>query len=169
MITGEGHIVLTAMAARGTGTIGRRTFFTKSNIIWGILTLTLCGVIVILSFYGLKSSKLEQQLAIAAPEYYLIGKDGSIIYHSGANKYGLFVKREDNKIEKEGAQENVITYLLTFKKSPSHIPDVTTQEGAIPNVKQVDVNLYEAQFLINVGAYFGSPRTIECNFKVTID
>ena len=34
---------------------------------------------------------------IVAPEYYLIGKDGSRLSNSGADTYGLFVKREDKE------------------------------------------------------------------------
>jgi hypothetical protein len=115
---------------------------------------------------GDRAVKAEQQIAIAAPEIYLIGKDGSRMSNSGVNKYGLFVKREDKEEIIGGKKYIFPIYILRFKKSPSNI-EITTQEGAVPTNKRIDANVFEVIFHPAETGFMGS-GTVECNFKIQV-
>ena len=113
-----------------------------------------------------RAIKTEKQMIIAAPEIYLIGKDGSMISNSGVDKYGLFVRRVDRE-EIIGKIKYIFPkYILKFKKIPSNI-EVTNQEGTVPTVKRIDANVYEVIFHPAETGFMGS-GTVECNFKLQV-
>jgi hypothetical protein len=100
-----------------------------------------------------------------APEYSIVGKDGTILLNKGFNQYGLFVEEKSLPIIDGHPDDKVPTYILKFNKVPSYF-EITTKEGATPKVKQIDTNKYEVQFTV-IGYRTESGIEInKCNFKI---
>lgn len=135
-----------------------------SMISRAILILVIIGIISAgVSLYASLYIK-PAGVSVVSQQYYLVGKDGSLLRISGLDQYGLNIKKEKMAmIYGNNNNEMVPTYILSFKKAPSFV-DITNQQGATTSARQINPNEYMVQFN-SIG--FGSP-TVECDFKIQI-
>jgi hypothetical protein len=106
-------------------------------------------------------TKAEQRQANSS--YYLIGKNGDILKIDGLDQYDLNIKKDNMLIMKGKSGDKVPTYILSFKKAPNYV-DVTNQEGATTNVKQITPYEYNVQFY---SPGWGIPG-VECDFRIQV-
>lgn len=128
------------------------------RLIYPFIMIIIVGIGVGINYYNTKS---------IAPEYSIVGKDGNILINKGFSQYGLFVEEKTMPIINGavGYNLNVPTYILNFNKVPTYF-EITTQEGAIPNVKQIDNDKYEIQFILIGYRTENGIEINKCNFKI---
>lgn len=124
--------------------------------IFPFLYLIFIGLGVLISYYNMKSN---------APEYCIVGKDGNILLNKGFGQYGLFVKENSLPIIDGAIDRKVPTYILIFNKVPTYF-EISTQEGAIPKIKQIDINKYDVQFTFSGYGTESGTEINKCNFKI---
>jgi hypothetical protein len=105
----------------------------------------------------------EHQQANIIHDNYLVSKDGDLLKIDGINKYDLHTKKDNLLIMKGKSGEKVPTYILLFTKAPAHV-EVTNQEGATTNLKEITPYEYNVQFY---STGWGSPA-VECYFRIEV-